>query len=371
MALADVESSDQRLEAQARLWNHLFSYVNSMSLKCAVEMGIPDIIHNHGKPISLSDLASAIPIPVAKTDHLHRLLRLLVHTGMLSVSDEKHKGETEKVEEITYSLTPATSLLVKDKNNECLSPFLLMMLDSSLMNPWLFLSQWFTKDGASSSTTPFGLCHGKNIWEHANRAPEFNHAFNEAMASDSQFLMSTLTTKCAHVFDGLNSLVDVGGGTGAAARALAGAFPKTRVTVLDLPHVVAGLPADSSAGVNFEGGDMFQWIPPTDAVFLKWILHDWNDEKCVKILRKCKEAIFRTKDKGGGKVIIVDMVVNSNKSDHMFTETQLFMDLLVCTVYTSKEREEGQWKKLFQDAGFSGYKITPILGLRSLIEVFP
>ncbi|KAG9447745.1 hypothetical protein H6P81_013873 [Aristolochia fimbriata] len=266
MVLVDA-GSDERLDAQAQLWNHLLSYIKSMSLKCAVELGIPGIIHNHGKPISLSHLASAIPIPAAKTDHLHRLLRLLVHTGMLSVSVEKQKGETEKVEE-TYSLTPATSLLVEDKNNDCLSPFLLILMHPSVMNPSQFLSRWLMKDGASS-TTPFELCHSHNFWEHANRGPEFNLCFNEAMASDGRFLMTTVVTKCAHVFDGLKSLVDVGGGTGAAARALAGAFPNTRVTVLDLPHVVAGLPDDSPAGVNFKDGDMFQWIPPADAVFLK------------------------------------------------------------------------------------------------------
>ncbi|XP_068662715.1 trans-resveratrol di-O-methyltransferase-like [Aristolochia californica] len=362
MVLEEDGSSDP-LKAQAHLWNHLFSFINPMSLKCAVELGIPDIMHNHGKPMSLSHLVSAIHIPVSKTDQLHRLLRLLVHTGMFSLSVEKHKdGETEKMEEF-YALTPSSRLLVRDGTKECLSPFLLMMLDSSLINPWHFFSEWYKKEG----TTSFKLCHGVTPWEHANRCPELNDKFNQAMSSDTQFLMSTLVAKCAHVFDGLNSLVDVGGGTGAAARALAEAFPDLEVTVLDLPHVVAHLPTDS--GVYFTGGDMFQWIPQADAIFLKWILHDWSDDECIRILQKCKEAI--PSEEKGGKVIILEMVVNSNKGDHKFTETQFFFDLMMCAHVNGKERGEDEWKKLFENAGFSHCKITPILGLRSVIEVFP
>ncbi|CAL5189771.1 unnamed protein product [Lathyrus oleraceus] len=38
------------LKAQSHIWNHIFNFMNSMSLKCVVDLGIPDIIHNYGKP---------------------------------------------------------------------------------------------------------------------------------------------------------------------------------------------------------------------------------------------------------------------------------------------------------------------------------
>ena len=88
----------------------------------------------------------------------------------------------------------------------------------------------------------------------------------------------------------------------------------------------------------------------------------------MKILRQCKEAI---KGRGGGKVIIIDMVVENNKVEAGLTETQLFFDMLMMILVTGKERNKNEWSKLFSDAGFSNYKITPILGLRSIIEVFP
>ena len=101
----------------------------------------------------------------------------------------------------------------------------------------------------------------------------------------------------------------------------------------------------------------------------QWILHDWNDEECVKILQKCKQAI-PSKEKGG-KVIIIDMMMENQKGDNEGMETQLFFDMLMMILVTGRERNEKEWEKLFLDSGFSGYKITPILGLRSIIEVYP
>jgi trans-resveratrol di-O-methyltransferase len=89
----------------------------------------------------------------------------------------------------------------------------------------------------------------------------------------------------------------------------------------------------------------------------------------VKILKRCREAITSNNKKG--KVIIIDMVVESQKGDEKSTETQLFFDMLMMVLLPGKERNKKEWAKLFFDAGFSDYKITPVLGLRSLIEVYP
>lgn len=89
----------------------------------------------------------------------------------------------------------------------------------------------------------------------------------------------------------------------------------------------------------------------------------------MKILKQCKEAI---KGREGGKLIIIDMVVENNKEvEGLNHETQLFFDMLMMILLTGKERNEKEWAKLFTDAGFSNYKINPVLGLRSLIEVYP
>lgn len=73
----------------------------------------------------------------------------------------------------------------------------------------------------------------------------------------------------AGVFRGLGSLVDVGGGHGAVAKAIAAAFPDIKCTVMDLPHVVADAPVSDDGNLHLVAGDMFQSIPPADAVLLK------------------------------------------------------------------------------------------------------
>lgn len=89
----------------------------------------------------------------------------------------------------------------------------------------------------------------------------------------------------------------------------------------------------------------------------------------MKILRQCKAAV--TKNGRKGKVIIIDMVIENQNEDEKSIETQLFFDMLMMVLVTGRKRNEKEWAKLFLNAGFRDYKITPILGLRSLIEVYP
>nr|QCX36375.1 KOMT2 [Piper methysticum] len=358
----DQELHGYSQNAQPQLWNLLLSFINSMSLKCAVELGIPDIIHSHAQtPINITDLAASIPIPPNKTSQFRRLMRLLVHSNVFSVHKREDGDEG-------FLLTPMSRILVtsNDNNGGNLSPFVSMMVDPSLVSPWHFLGQWLK--GNDTQGTPFRMCHGEEMWDWANKYPDFNKKFNMAMVCDSQYLMKIIVKKCATAFEGKRSLIDVGGGTGGAARSIAEAFPDIQeVSVLDLPHVVAGLPNDSR--VKFVGGDMFHTIPPADVVLLKAIFHGWNDEECIKILKNCKKAIPSKEE--GGKVMILDMVVNSAPGDHMITEDQYFMDLMMITYARGLERDENEWKKLFKDAGFTSYKITHGLGTSSLIELYP
>ncbi|KAJ9170886.1 hypothetical protein P3X46_018950 [Hevea brasiliensis] len=355
--LADANHDAELLQAQAHVWNHIFNFINSMSLKCAIQLGIPDVIHNHGKPITLSQLISSLPVHPAKARCIPRLMRLLVHSGFfaqakISEDDDQEEG---------YVLTSASQLLLKD-NPLSVTPFLMAMLDPILTRPWHYVSTWFLND----DPTPFNTAHGRTLWEYAGHEPKLNDFFNEAMASDARLVMHVLINECEGAFEGLKSLVDVGGGTGTVAKAIAKAFPQLDCIVFDLPHVVAG--RQGTDNLKYVGGNMFEEIPPSDAILLKWILHDWSDEECVKILKQCKEAI---KGRGGGKLIIIDMVIGSRKKDEDAMETQLFFDMLMMALLTSQERNEKEWAKLFFDAGFSDYKLKPMLGLRSIIEVYP
>ncbi|KAK7312833.1 hypothetical protein VNO77_37006 [Canavalia gladiata] len=346
------------LRAQTHVWKHIFSYINSMSLKCAVDLDIPDTIHKYGQPMPLSQLIASLSINPSKTDCLNRLMQILIHSGFFS-QQKVNENELEK----GYVLTDASFLLLKD-NPLSLTPLLHAMLDPILTKPYYELPKWFKND----DPTPFYTTHGMKIWDYCGREPRLNQLFNDAMTSDSQLVAKVVIEKCKEVFKGLESLVDVGGGTGTMVKAIAKSFPQLECTVFDLPHVVADLQGNDN--LKYVGGDMFDSIPPANAILLKWIMHDWNDEQCVKILKNCKEAM---KNKGKGqKVIIIDIVMENGKGeDKSVFETQLFSDSVVMVLYPGKERNEKQWAKLIFSAGFSDYKITPVLGLRSLIEIYP
>ncbi|KAK7312834.1 hypothetical protein VNO77_37009 [Canavalia gladiata] len=345
------------LRAQTHVWNHIFSYINSMSLKCAIDLDILDIIHKYGQPMPLSQLSASLSINPSKTDYLYRLMRILTHSGFFS---QQKVNENEF--EMGYVLTDASILLLKD-NPLSMTPFLKAILDPILTKPYYELPKWLKNDDPST----FHTTHGMKFWDYCGREPRLNQLFNDAMASDTQLIAKVVIEKCKEVFKGLESLVDVGGGTGTMAKAIAKSFPQLECTVFDLPHVVADLQGNDN--LKYVGGDMFESIPSADAILLKWILHDWSDEQCVKILKNCKEAMKRNGKEQ--KVIAIDMVMENEIEDDESIETQLLIDSIVMVFFPGKERNEKQWAKLIFSAGFSDYKITPVLGLRSLIEIYP
>lgn len=264
MALTNGEAHpEEMLQAQAHVVNHLFSFARSMALKCAIELSIPDIVHSHGGAASLTDLAAALDLPPGRKPHLHRVMRLLVNSGFFTTIPNDIGGLREE----TYQLTPSSKLLLKANKNMTMVPFVLMELHPALMSPWHKLSSWLTH----KDLTPFELAHdGSKIWEYASKHDEINELFNSALASDSLVTMGVFVSRCSGVVEGLRSWVDVGGGTGSAAKVIAEAFTGIKCTVLDLPHVVAGAP--EIPGVEFVPGDMFQFVPKGDAVFLKVLI---------------------------------------------------------------------------------------------------
>ncbi|KAH9680543.1 O-methyltransferase ZRP4 [Citrus sinensis] len=257
------QGAKELFQGQAQLYKLMFSHLSSTSLKCAIELGIADIIHSHGRAITLSELVSALDIQPTKTTSLFRLMRLLVHSGCFNKT--KVNGQEE-----AYGLTAASTLLIKDK--------------------------------------PYSM-----------------------------------SPTCKQIFEGLGTLVDVGGGNGSFSRIISEAFPGIKCTVLDLPHVVANLP--EADNFKYIAGDMFQFIPPADAFLFKLVFHGLGDEDGLKILKKRREAIASNGERG--KVIIIDIVINAEEEEHELTETKFLFDIVLRVNSTGKERTESEWAKLF------------------------
>ncbi|XP_010244054.1 PREDICTED: (RS)-norcoclaurine 6-O-methyltransferase-like [Nelumbo nucifera] len=345
-----MEIQKEGQAAAAKIWKFVYGFADCLVLRCAIDLGIADIIHKQGEPLTLSELGAQIPVQPVNTDHLHRLMRYLVH--MKIFTKETLDGEAR------YGLAPPAKFIVKGWDKSIVS-IILVVTDKDFMAPWHCL-----KDSLCGEGTAFEKALGRSIWTYMADHPEKNKLFNEGMACDTKLLISALVQDCKDLFQGIMSLVDVGGGTGTAMRAIAKAFPHLKCTIYDLPHVIADSP--DYPEVDRIAGDMFKHIPSADAILLKCILHDWDDGECIEILKRCKESVPRE----GGKVIIVDIVVDL-ESKHPLTKTRLSLDLDMMVTTGGKERTEAEWKKLLNAAGFPVFKITHISAVQSVIVAYP
>ncbi|KAG4977282.1 hypothetical protein JHK84_036983 [Glycine max] len=108
-------------------------------------------------------------------------------------------------------------------------------------------------------------------------------------------------------------------------------------------EVVANM--KGTPNLNFVGGDRFNSISSADAVLLKWILHDWNEELSLKILNNYKEAIS-SKGKRG-KVIIIDIAIDEAGDGRKITELKLDFELVMLTMFNGKEREKERMREYY------------------------
>nr|AWH62810.1 O-methyltransferase [Camptotheca acuminata] len=341
------------IQGQADILQYMFHFADSMALKCAVELRIADIIHSHGCPITLSQIASGIDSPSPDISCLARVMRLLVRKKIFVASPQSDGGDT------LYGLTHSSRWLLQDAEMS-LAPMLLMENHPWFLAPWHCLSRCVKEGGIA-----FEKAHGRQIWDFASINPEFNKIFNDAMECTAKFTMRAIISGYKEGFGCVGSLVDVGGGTGGVMAEIVNANPHIKGINFDLPHVVVTAP--EYPGVCHIGGDMFKDIPKADAVFMKWIMHDWGDEDCVKILKNCRKAI----PEKSGKVIIVELVLQPD-GEGMFDNTGLVFDLVMIAHSSGgKERTELQWKKVLEEGGFPRYKILKIPALQSIIEAYP
>ncbi|KAI6672924.1 hypothetical protein NL676_000830 [Syzygium grande] len=183
------------------------------------------------------------------------------------------------------------------------------------------------------------------------------------MACTTKCMMQAIADAYKDGFERVGSLVDVGGRTGSAVAEIVRLYPHIKGINFDRPHVIAAAPAHG--GVSHVGGDMFEAIPTADAVSMKGILHDWNDEDRVRILKNCRKALSEK----NGMVIVADIVLRPD-GDGLFDEARIGLDLMMMAQTGGKERSEPEWKKIMEKGGFPRYNIIRTASL-SIIEAFP
>ncbi|KAJ9550383.1 hypothetical protein OSB04_014428 [Centaurea solstitialis] len=341
--------SKEVANAQQEIWKFILGFTPTAVVKCAIELRIPDILENHETPITLADLASEIG---CNQSSLYRIMRFLIH---YKIFQEKPVSETSVV---GYALTPLSRLLTRHGENSMAD---LVLLESTpvMLAPWQNLSAWVL----DNKQLPFDAAHGTDLWGFTAGNPEHSKIFDAGMACDARVGVAAVIAGCPEVFEGLKTMVDVGGGDGTALRLIVEACPWIHGINFDLPHVVAAAPA--TRGVEHVGGSMFDYVPKADATYFMKVLHDWTDEDCIEILKKCREAI----PQDTGKVIIVDNVIGQ-KEDHEYVGLMIDMVMIAHTT-NGKERTLKEWSYLFHEAGFTRYTIKRLQTYHSVMEVYP
>jgi hypothetical protein len=169
-------------------------------------------------------------------------------------------------------------------------------------------------------------------------------------------------------FSGFKKVVDVGGGHGALITSILNQSPNTSGILFDSEEVTVGArPNIESAGLAIRcevvAGNFFKSVPAGgDAYVMKWIIHDWNDEQSITILKNIREQIAP-----GGKVLIFDALVpDTNEPD--FSK---FFDLNMLVMTGGKERTAKEFEKLLNASGFRLVQIIQTGSPTAIIEGEP
>jgi len=189
---------------------------------------------------------------------------------------------------------------------------------------------------------------------------------NEAMVSFTRTAIPALLS--AYEFSGISTLMDVGGGLGELMSAILKKYPTMRGIVFDLPHCAEGARKNlSDAGVadrcKFIGGSFFESVPAgADAIVMKSIIHDWNDERCVRILQNCHRVL-----QPGAHLMLIDRVVPEKLELTADNLSAVMSDLNMLRGPGGCERTESEFRGLLEKAGFRLERVVPC-GRFSVIE---
>ena len=245
----------------------------TQTIYAGVELGIPDLLAEGER--TADDLADASG---ADPPTLYRLLRALASLGIVHEGDERR-----------FSLTDLGRPLRSDVPGS-LRGWVRLQGRDYLWRSWGNLAN-AVREGQNS----FRMVHGTDIWEWRAEHADESAIFDEAMRSMT--IGANASILDAYDFGRFGTIVDVAGGNGTLIAALLAAHPASRGILFDQEHVVSGAePILRAAGVldrcEIVAGSFFASVPEgADAYVLKWIIHDWEDEESVAILRTCRAAM--------------------------------------------------------------------------------
>ena len=318
----------------------LTGYWTTQALYVAAKLGIADLMAKG--PRSAEDLAQ---VTTTHGPSLYRLLRGLASMGVFA---EDGTGR--------FSLTPLAECLRSDVPGS--QRALAIMSGEEHYKAWGELLY-----SVQTGNIAFDKLYGMPVFDFLSRNPEQAKVFDAAMVGVHGRETAAMTD--AYDLSGIEVLADIGGGNGSLLTMVLKKYPAMRGLLYDLPGVTERAKVNlQSAGLSDRckviGGSFFESIPVgADAYLLRNIIHDWNDEKAITILRNVQQAM--SKD---GRLLVVEGVIPPG-NDPCFGK---MLDLTMLTIPGGKERTEEEYRTLFKASGFTLTQIVPTKSEVSVIE---
>jgi hypothetical protein len=320
-ALLVTEDETSPRDSLLRMTN---AFQVSQAISVAAILGIADLLED--RPKSVDELAEATG---THAPTLYRLLRALASVGIFSETDGR------------FGMTPLAEYLHTDTPGS-LRNIVMLIGQQPFWRSWGHLLH-----SVRTGESAFRKVHGMAPWEYWADHPEEDAVFKAAMTSRSSGVVDAVVR--SYDFSGIGVLLDVGGGEGVMLAAILAANPSVRGILFDQPHVVrtAGALLER-AGVadrcEVVGGSFFEAVPAgADAYLLKSVIHDWDEDAAIEILRACRAAMDDR-----GKLLVVERVMRPGNDP----DPAKFSDLNMLVVAGGRERTADDFELLYGEAGF-------------------
>lgn len=316
----------------------------TQSVAAAARLGIPDVLADGAK--TSDDVAAGTK---ADAGAMYRLLRGLASLGVLERRADGRFANTDVGDRLRTGVPGS----FKDA--------FIAETDHVHWQCWERLVD-AVKTGRPQPQAVFGMLAFEYYGKHTAEGEQFGLA----MQNISRFAAAAVLE--AYDFSGVRTIMDVGGGNGSLALAILEKHPAMKGKVVDLPYIEPqaklGIQAAGAAHrCEFESVDFFEAVPKgADLHALKFILHDWTDEECVRILRRCREALAP-----GGRILIVEMLV----PEEIRPDFVMLMDLNMLVMTGGRERTAKEFDKVLASAGFELTRVIPTKSPFALIEGRP
>jgi SAM-dependent methyltransferase len=336
--------------APASLLPLITSFMPARVVHAAAELGLADLL-----AAGANTAAGLARETSAHAPSLHRLLRALASLGLV-----------EETEPGLFALTPLGGQLRRDVPGSQRN-LALMFGSERAWRCWGALLDCIRTGEAAMQHV-----YGMGSFEYLAAHPAAAVVFNAAMAEITREVARAVAA--AYDFTRFRRIVDVGGGNGTLLAAILAAAPELRGIVFDLPAgnaEAARLLAAAGLAPRAEvvAGDFFQAVPEgADAYILKSVIHDWDDEESVAILKSCRKAIA-----AGGRLLLVERVMPERMNASPVHQRMAMLDMNMLALPGGRERTEAEYRALFAAAGFKLARVLPLpeaVGV-SLIEASP